>query len=865
MQTESLLISFLEDADQVCYNNEKFGIKAAWNDILGNEVEKYKLSVSMSIQQLLDVYALATSITETIAIPTLEKIKSGNLTLTGDKLKLLDYTEIETIRPEYLKEYLKDLTDFVAKNMQDDSKAIRFCKELSSGEFNAAFKKKMVPGKLSPYMKSKDMVNNDFIPVPFDAPTVHKYFIPFLEDYINDKAVAGVTSHGFGKIVKAIKDLKSYIEKEMEILVETISTTETIQKGTATRVAYVVVASYTDVFKYLVAGSIRYICNYTRNVRNIGEFVKSISHTESDPLLEKVEAAFEDGDSMEFSIGVDKLSDMCEKVIERFKCDGISPTEEYSKRTFDLPIKLIENYTIKLIKFLNHLVQHPEQTLHEIADECELNNPKAWSVLNGEYMDEKFLVSTNFDSSYLLGDVMMIRSRIFDLPKLIDERPIKTIEEIKERIQSNVNDEIPDSVRREDAISFLNKIEDDLDKAKGNMLRAFAQRLNFIVNEVPAINALNDEIVKDTDNSFFADAHRLVMDIIEESADDEISRMMRDYQGQYIRQISGAFFEAEGDNNQNASGGTQPSENTESQNTQGEEKKDPSKPQVTDNDAQNSSGNQNASNNNQNGENGDDKTTFTQKLKDALNKIITSIKEFIKGKGAVNMQSLNFHRNYLMTRSYANISVDVLPYQKRNYADMLSKFMDAALAISDQNLKTMSQEQIANALFASVSYASAKPGDDKGDPITSKLENAIAVGATAKVTKKFSNGEVKALVNDMIAYVESYYGDNGIASALEKINLDKLSAMDNKKGSGDGDKTTENVTFIKTSLTKAILATKNVCRNRCNDYMTVLQTIWANDPAGKATGNKGNTENTTQPTQNDQNQNNQNQQDNNAT
>ena len=66
-------------------------------------------------------------------------------------------------------------------------------------------------------------------------------------------------------------------------------------------------------------------------------------------------------------------------------------------------------------------------------------------------------------------------------------------------------------------------------------------------------------------------------------------------------------------------------------------------------------------------------------------------------------------------------------------------------------------------------------------------------------------------------------------------------------------------------LTKAILATKNVCRNRCNDYMTVLQTIWANDPAGKATGNKGNTENTTQPTQNDQNQNNQNQQDNNAT
>ena len=55
MQTESLLISFLEDADQVCHNNEKLGIKAAWNDILGNEVGKYKLSVSMSIQQLLDV------------------------------------------------------------------------------------------------------------------------------------------------------------------------------------------------------------------------------------------------------------------------------------------------------------------------------------------------------------------------------------------------------------------------------------------------------------------------------------------------------------------------------------------------------------------------------------------------------------------------------------------------------------------------------------------------------------------------------------------------------------------------------------------------------------------------------------------
>ena len=91
----------------------------------------------------------------------------------------------------------------------------------------------------------------------------------------------------------------------------------------------------------------------------------------------------------------------------------------------------------------------------------------------------------------------------------------------------------------------------------------------------------------------------------------------------------------------------------------------------------------------------------------------------------------------------------------------------------------------------------------------------------------------------MIAFVESYYGNEGIANTLEKVDLKALSVLDNKKSSGDGDKTTENVATIKSYLTKAILATKNVCKTRCNDYMKALGECWENDPAGK-NNNKAN-------------------------
>ena len=54
--TETLLVSFLEESDHVITENAKAGIRNAWNDILKNQVEKYKLSMKINFSQLIDVF-----------------------------------------------------------------------------------------------------------------------------------------------------------------------------------------------------------------------------------------------------------------------------------------------------------------------------------------------------------------------------------------------------------------------------------------------------------------------------------------------------------------------------------------------------------------------------------------------------------------------------------------------------------------------------------------------------------------------------------------------------------------------------------------------------------------------------------------
>ena len=153
--TETLLVSFLEESDHVITENAKAGIRNAWNDILKNQVEKYKLSMKINFSQLIDVLNLAEEITETITIPTLEKLRKDGLMFTPTKIMILDCSEIKSINPSYLRKYVDDVTSLVARSISNDTTALKMVKELTDGTFNAEHKRRMVDAKFSPYMKSK--------------------------------------------------------------------------------------------------------------------------------------------------------------------------------------------------------------------------------------------------------------------------------------------------------------------------------------------------------------------------------------------------------------------------------------------------------------------------------------------------------------------------------------------------------------------------------------------------------------------------------------------------------------------------------------------------------------------------------------
>ena len=83
----------------------------------------------------------------------------------------------------------------------------------------------------------------------------------------------------------------------------------------------------------------------------------------------------------------------------------------------------------------------------------------------------------------------------------------------------------------------------------------------------------------------------------------------------------------------------------------------------------------------------------------------------------------------------------------------------------------------------------------------------------------------------MITFAENYYNKFPDDMKALENKLSALEPLEKKTGSGEGDKTSQNVAYVVNCVLSAIRAARAASRDRCNDYMIVLSAL--------AKGNKG--------------------------
>ena len=470
------------------------------------------------------------------------------------------------------------------------------------------------------------------------------------------------------------------------------------------------------------------------------------------------------------------------------------------------------------------------------------------------------------------------------------------------RYSDNVNGEYKDAETINELQITLTSLKEQFEKIVDHITLNFFDRLKSLGNILELIEDKTNATVQDTTvdttpietdsrlsmNESVMDASDYLRIAMESNIDMEIEegiRRIKYLQEQYNIERA-ALLRGERliyeDDNDNASdnGGSNSqqqandknanqNQNNANNNSDNDGKNNQStKPTVVDN-------NTNNTNNNGNDNNGNGSSSipgFIKKIQDFFNKLIEKFSNTVKRhKGDSDFISSN--REYLMSRSYSNVTVNVLPYKEGGTEEMIS-----AITTMEQVIRAMhtgnnkmndikSQQDIANKLFSS--HGNFKINDDdKG--LSQFSEDVTKYYKTGDKpddkTEAFSNDNLDNLVkNTMVPFVEDYYNPNGfskkLSDAKDSLNreLDNFSKdMINAQNPTDKNETTPDtkVKWLSSIVNIFIGAVMNAYRDRANDYMKIIKELSKNNPGNKNNNNQENNNNNENDNQNNGNQNN---------
>lgn len=398
---------------------------------------------------------------------------------------------------------------------------------------------------------------------------------------------------------------------------------------------------------------------------------------------------------------------------------------------------------------------------------------------------------------------------------------------IKDQIEKNINNTL--NIDTGEAVNWCDNFINVMGKVNVILGWMYRKRLVKLADLAPIVTPYQS-VEPVCDKSYLPlhpeDDVDVMIDYAEECAEEMLTAINRKYANIYMKKLHGELYlEADGDGNSDG-GNTKPVVHDSS--TGGNDNQQQQKDGSSDNSGENKDNNQNNNGNNQDGEKKNsgkivDKVKSTwQKIKDILAKLASD------GLKEKNLKFLSENRDFLISRNYTNTSVEMLPYIAKNeYTTTLRECITKASQLTDATLKNSNEDSLRTAIFSGVTMPKS------GEGLQSDMVYGLKVGAGEMKVTTVSDNALKEKIPGMIAFCEYYY--NKFETDLNGLEADigKLSILDGKSGSGEGDNTDKNKGLVATYLQQAMTAARIASRDRCNDYLKILSGLAASNKKKK--------------------------------
>lgn len=882
----AIFASFLESMDEQIHASTMNGARNMWESLISNREgavdDILDINVVTPVKKLADICETISSLRE----DAFRMKKFFDLLLTNNRflesldkapisVYMVDPDEITAIRATYISQPINNMINQAQKirsaGANGGSVARSFAKANRDPAYLKNLKNQAVVSKLPDYMKNGELYafkNKKAIPISGSTISTLSLMIGEFVDVKtagklgNTLPIDKLEGASFFELALSIKKVVNSTTTDFKSVVKTLTRLckeEGANMNQINSYLYMQQTIYMELVKYVTAMAMRYMNIWAYNMRALSDARRMIQNRFGD-LLDPNETLFtESGDELGLPddseirtkkrILLERASELQRDVQLTGDVDLANPEKEYDREAFDTPYPVfgkIDN-ALEIFMLLSSFEGDPNLPIEAIVDESELKLDVIKQQLD-DIVDKlasvKWLDTVEWQAPFVYTDLLYCTRLIGDL----DEMTLSTREDIDSALTAfsmNVNDLYPNSLRNKDAADILKDLDQALVSTLHKAYESIKCRMRDIVIGyktskpvfVPVMNA--DDPLEDvvSENS----------DLMESARDEELLVLNQIYEEKY-RKSRLIFMEAD-ENNGNNNNGQNPPQNGQNGGRQNQNNgnnqngnKQSTKPVVNDNgnngNTNQNNQNQNTNQNNGNNQNGDgNQAPLVDRVKNFIKGLIDKVKKFASSEegGQKNLDFINKNREKLINRSYTNVSIQILPYIEIDYVETVKKVIGVIVSIDDKSLATLDEKRLENRVFASTALASVK-GDNLGD----RLTQALSVGNQPNELKTVQDGELKNMIPGMLDFCTNYY--NNIANDLEEISnaTDQLSAIANKRGSGDNDNTTANVAKLGTYLNAMIGAVVNVARKRSNDYMEILSKLAPKDTDNNNQNNNGN-------------------------
>lgn len=802
------------------------------------------------------------------------------LDLPAVTIPVMDVNEIRAIKPQYLKQFIGEIFSLLEKVLNGNGDSDKIAKLINEKTLSS-LKKSMVSSSTPEYVKNKDFIKFDNrVVVEANTAYIQTTLLPFLRSSDQEK----------DNMIKLIDDVKDVITTGIDTLNNYILTISRIDRegklqnpSDVYKTLFSVIYTYLEASKYLIASILRKEYIYTTVLKEYITLKDQIMdyYPEGEHILHEsvLDGSYDFADEDIVINMLDGRSDTTDSVIDRLyrtykdrilQMEGIKLGDDFhslidmeiSNSPFDLQLfKTLfaaQETLMQSITILSEQSLDPDLSIDELKNSSHLEIPvtsKYNSLLTRLTDIDLYITSDLSQKEFCVAFLkeLSYAKKFFHKFSSNMQGIFESYKELKKDIIRNDNDKYSNHERNNEEIQFLTSFEKDFRLLVLQIGKGYLHRLSMMEDMIKTNEEVLEgpKLIKDEEEiDYLESAMQANMDIEEFYADVRSSylfeSMYNDLMYQKVTASPIVFVEAEqpANNNNNAGQTQQPTTNTNNQ------KNNSTKPTVNDNGNQNNSQNTQNTNNTNNGntnENNGDKVGFIKGLLQRIKDFGTKILDKIKGAQAKlkgNLTWLQENKDALLSRSYSNVSINILPYDTSiQYTSVIDDCTNALNNIT-RNVGRIGKWDVNN--INKTMFAKLKLPADVSKPISERLVLALKCkGGKELQTVTVSNGQLKEMVAQMIDFLEYYYNgfEADIEAAITRLNS-ALDGVERRATTLNVEGADNTLKIMGTNINTLNGAIAEVARDRSNDYMTVLQQLAPNKPKKESKNNVKETENT---------------------